>query len=342
MWQRRHFLGWLGATLAAAPGLGASALAAPTTPRRPGRLLVIGGAEDRLNDRVILRRFVQLCSGHNGPASEPPHATEAQPDRAPASAPEGSAPHILVLTAASGFPEESWQGYAPVFAELGANASHLDLRSPQDAEAPEALRRILSADGIFMSGGDQSRLMATLWESAAARAMHTAFHLRGCCIAGTSAGAAAQSRLMLATGDATALPYQASASLDIGLGFIQNAIVDQHFSERRRLGRLLSALAYRPDIIGVGVDENTALLIERDLAIEVIGQGAVTLVDGRQMRSNLAESDPDAPLEMLDVKLHLLPAGHRYPLRPAPGDRALPPGLRQAVAQLVRPGPIRG
>lgn len=316
---------WLRGQLSGALGLGLG-LALPATtwatqrsqPRRIGRLLAVGGAEDRLQDRVILRRFVELCGG--------PQA------------------RILVMTAASGFPDAAWQGYEPVFRDLGVTqCAALDFRDAEQANHPAAVDQILNADGIFMSGGDQRRLMESLWETEAARAMHTAFHLRGCCIGGTSAGAAALSRQMLAIGDTPVLPQKEAVSLDIGLGFISNAIVDQHFSERRRLGRLLSALAQRPDMLGVGIDENTALLIERGRGIEIIGQGAVTLVDGRQMQSNFQDIDERQSLEMLNVRLHLLPAGHRY-LLPA-ADRSgpsLPPTLQQAVELLVRPGPIRG
>lgn len=317
MLPRRHLLG-LGAVSAllaacASPTPRAPTVAVPAS--KAGRLLVIGGAEDRLQDRVILRRFIELCGG--------PQA------------------RIVVMTAASSVPEASWQGYQPVFAELGASqTSHLDLRSADDANAAEAVERILQADGIFMSGGDQRRLMDTLWETAAARAMHTAFHLRGCCIAGTSAGAAVMSRQMLAIGDATKLPRKEAVTLDLGLGFVHHAIVDQHFSERRRLSRLLSALAQRPDLLGVGIDEDTALLIEHQHSIEIIGQGAVTLVDGRGMRSNFNEAEPEQRLEMLDVRLHLLPSGNRYPVGAASGT-ALPAALQEAIALLVRPGPIR-
>lgn len=325
MLPRRHLIG-LGAVSAllsacAAPfthptngaDAGASTPLLPDT--KAGRLLVIGGAEDRLQDRVILRRFVELCGG--------PQA------------------RILVMTAASSMPEASWEGYQPVFAELEANqTSHLDLRNPDDANAPEAVERILQADGIFMSGGDQRRLMDTLWETAAARAMHTAFHLQGCCIAGTSAGAAVMSRQMLAIGAATKLPRKEAVTLDIGLGFVNHAIVDQHFSERRRLSRLLSALAQRPDMLGVGIDEDTALLIERQRGLEIIGQGAVTLVDGRAMRSNFNEAESEQRLEMLDVRLHLLPSGNRY-LVGATQQPPLPEALQEAVELLVRPGPIR-
>ncbi|WP_185970118.1 cyanophycinase [Tepidimonas alkaliphilus] len=297
--------------------MAASARAA-TPPRRYGHLLAVGGAEDRERDRLILRRFIELSGG--------PQA------------------RLLVLTVASSDPAASWEGYRRVFEALGAQrVEPLDLREPAQANDPAVVDRILDADGIYLSGGDQRRLMGVLWESAAARALHLAFHVRGCCIGGTSAGAAALSRQMLAIGEPALRPYRDAVSLDIGLGLLASAIIDQHFNERHRLARLLSALALRPDLLGVGIDEDTALLIERGRSVEVLGNGAVTLVDARQMRTNVREADPEQPLQMLDVRLHLLPAGTRYevvdldPRVPAP-----PPALRQALELLVRPGPIRG
>jgi cyanophycinase len=211
------------------------------------------------------------------------------------------------------------------------------------ASDPSIVSRILASDGLFISGGDQNRLMDILWESEAARAMHIAFHLQGCCIGGTSAGAAVMSRHMLAQGMAVYRPQKDVVSTDIGLGFVSKAIIDQHFSERRRLGRLLSAIAQRPDLIGVGIDEDTALVIERGQAVEVIGQGTVTLVDARRMQSNLDDIESEEGLELIGVQLHLLPAGHRYAVPGARrGARRLPAPLAEAVAMLVEPGPLRG
>jgi len=311
MLNRRHLL-------ALGCGLGLLHRGAWSRARRIGHLMAIGGAEDRLQDRVILRRFVDLCGG--------------------------AAARIVVFTAASGDPEAAWRGYEPVFRELGVqHCQPLDMRTAQEANDPERVSRLLGADGIFMTGGDQRRLMEVLWESEVARAMHTAFHLRGCCIGGTSAGAAALSRQMLAVGETPRLPEKDAATLDLGLGFVSSAIIDQHFSERRRLGRLLSALAQRPDMLGIGIDEDTALVIERGQSVEVIGRGAVTLIDGRQMHSNFEDVDTSARLEMLGVRLHLLPAGHRYDVGPGePDRRRLPPSLLDAVERLVAPGPIRG
>ena len=286
--------------------------------RRVGHLVVIGGAEDKLKDRVILRRFVALCGGEQA--------------------------RIRILSAASADPAGAWALYRSVFAELGVtDFEPIDIPDRDAADSAAVSTQILEADGIFISGGDQARLMELIWETDAFRALHTAFHVRGCCVGGTSAGAAVMSRHMLVQGEATRLPEKEVAELDIGLGLVPYAIVDQHFSERRRLGRLLSVLAQQPDMLGVGVDENTALVIERRQGIEVIGAGAVTLIDGRQMRSNFDDIDSRERLEMLGLRLHLLPAGYRYGLNRAGSTNwPLPASLRDAVEVLVEPGPIRG
>lgn len=296
-------------------GLAALSRPSPAQSRRVGRLVVIGGAEDKLRDRLILRRFVELCGG--------PLA------------------RIRVLSAASAEPEAAWETYRAVFDDLAVqDCAPIPVPDREAADSAEVRTQILEADGIFISGGDQRRLMDLIWETEAFRALHLAFHVRGCCLAGTSAGAAAMSRHMLVQGEATRLPEKEAAELDIGLGFVAHAIVDQHFSERRRLGRLLSAMAQQPQMLGIGVDEDTALVIQRGQGIEVIGQGAVTLVDGRGMSSNHDEIESRERLELLGVRLHLLPAGHRYSL--VPGSRRLPALLREAVGLLVAPGPIRG
>ncbi len=300
--------------------LSASALSLPAMAlsSRPGRLVVVGGAEDRLKDKIILRRFLSLCGGENA--------------------------NIVVLTAASADPGAAWRAYEQVFLELGATrVSHLMIQTPDDARSADTLNQILSGDGIFMSGGDQRRLMERLLDTEAARAMHTAFHLRRCCIGGTSAGAAVMSRIMLAEGGTPVLPKKDVAVLEEGLGFVPGAIIDQHFSERRRLGRLMSVLAQRPDLLGVGIDEDTALIIERGTGVEVVGKGTVTLIDGRRMRSNFGAAAASEHLEMLGVTLHVLPAGNRYSsLSDESGNGRLPASLRSALTELVAPGPIRG
>jgi cyanophycinase len=130
--------------------------------------------------------------------------------------------------------------------------------------------------------------------------------------------------------------------MDIGLSFMPNAIVDQHFSQRHRLSRLLSALAQRPDLLGVGIDEDTALVIEPNQSVEIVGRGAVTLVDPRRMRSNFDKAEDGDKLEMLGLQLHLLPAGSRYVLANAPKNRKPPVPFWDALSVLAKTGAMRG
>ncbi len=298
-----------------AAALGAAAL--PVTAQSPhtARLVIVGGAEDRLQDRVILRKFIEYAGGPTA--------------------------RIRLITAASGVPQAVAESYGRAFGDLGAqDFAVLPLTDRDSAFSPALCEDILQADGVFMSGGDQSRLMAAVWETPVLGALHQAFHQRGCCIGGTSAGAAVMSRHMISQGPALLRPRKDAIDTDIGLGLLPAAVVDQHFSERRRLARLLSALAQRPDLLGVGIDEDTALVVERGQAIEVIGKGVVTLVDPSQARTNVDDLDADDQIEMLGLQLHTLPAGHRYAVHGGL-PRHWPTGLWQALQRLVQPGPMR-
>ena len=295
--------------------LAAVALPALAQHQRTGHLVIVGGAEDRLQDRVILRKFIEYSGG--------PKA------------------RIRLITAASGVPEVVAASYRKAFDELGAqDFAVLPLSDRDSALMPGVRDEILQADGVFMSGGDQSRLMAAIWETPVLGALHQAFHFRGACIGGTSAGAAVMSRHMISQGPALLRPRKDAIDTDIGLGLLPAAVVDQHFSERRRLARLLSALAQRPDLLGVGIDEDTALVVERGLAIEVIGKGVVTLVDPSQARTNVDALEADEQIEMLGLQLHTLPAGHRYPVQ-GKALRHWPEGLLDALQRLAQPGPVR-
>jgi cyanophycinase len=313
MMIRRKFLGKISSLMVVtASGV------LPTWAQTPkvSRLVIVGGAEDRLQDRIILRKFSEYCGG--------PQA------------------RIRIITAASADPQGVWQSYREAFHALGVgNVDRLAIDDRESAQAPAVQAEILQADGIFMSGGDQSKLMGALWDTAAYESLHQSFHLNRCCIGGTSAGAAVMSRHMIAQGPSVLRPSKEAVDTDIGLGLLSQAVVDQHFSERRRLPRLLSTLAMRPDLLGVGIDEDTALVIERGVGIEVIGQGTVTLVDPSQMQSNVDDLEVLDQIEMLGVQLHLLPAGHRYTVKSVgQGARSAP--LRRAIQRLVAVGPIRG
>jgi cyanophycinase len=262
---------------------------APSERGQHGHLLIIGGGEDRKHSKEILCRFIELAGG---------------PDKT-----------IAVITAASKIPEDMWAIYDQAFGELGVkNRVAIHARSRAEANDPQLARKVAEADGIFMTGGDQKRLLAMIGGTELDAAMHSALKLRGACIGGTSAGASAMSGHMLADGKADLNPEKGSVSLGAGLGFVQKVVIDQHFSERHRLSRLLTVVAQNPYLQGVGIDENTALVVERGVGIEVIGDGSVTIVDGRAMISNVADIRDRGTPELIDVRLHLLPGGSSYSL----------------------------
>jgi cyanophycinase len=295
---------------------GAAAFQAEQLAHSHGHLVIIGGHEDKQYDMDILRRFVELSGG--------------------------SAAKLVVITAASAITGEMWDSYDRVFGELGVERRvHLHLKSRQDANSEDHIKDIEDATGIFMTGGDQKRLLALTGGTRLDTAMHAALKLRGACIGGTSAGASAMSGHMLAQGRAELHPEKGSVSLGAGLGFLHKVVVDQHFSERQRLSRLLSVVAQNPYLRGIGIDEDTALVIERGVGIEVIGQGAVTIVDGHTMSTNIAEiSDRETP-ELIDVRLHLLPAGSKYRL-PRDGEEArqIPPPLLEFIENVTKRNPL--
>jgi cyanophycinase len=283
-----------------------------------GHLVIIGGHEDRKHDMEILSRFVELSGGRDA--------------------------KIAVISAASSVAGEMWEIYDKAFRELGVEKRvHLHLQSRQCANDEEHIKDIRDATGIFMTGGDQKRLLAIIGGTKLDAAMHEALKLRGACIGGTSAGASAMSGHMLAQGRAELHPEKGSVSLGAGLGFLHKVVVDQHFSERQRLSRLLSVVAQNPYLQGIGIDEDTALVIERGVGIEVLGEGAVTIVDGRNMSTNIAEiSDRETP-ELIDVRLHLLPAGSKYRLPKDGGDGAagrIPQPLLEFLENVTKRNPL--
>lgn len=275
--------------------------------------MIIGGRENRQHDKVILERYVALSGG--------PQA------------------RIFVLTAASTKQAEMWALYEEAFRELGVrHVTTARINNREDACNEATANEVMQASGIFMTGGDQKRLMALIGGTHIDRAMRHALRQRGACIGGTSAGASAMSEHMLFDGTNELLPHKGSVHLGAGLGLVRRVIIDQHFSERQRLGRLLSVVAQNPYLLGAGIDENTALIVRPGRGLEVIGDGAVTLIDGREMQSNFAEVKTRGTLELADVRLHLLPAGVRYELDhppPAGSDEipcaTLSTGLREAI-----------
>lgn len=253
-----------------------------------GILMPIGGAEDRVRRRVILNRFVQLCGGPNA--------------------------RIAIIPTASNLPDTGGL-YHDVFSALGAGTLYcIDVQTRQEANDPELGRVLAGATGIFMTGGDQVRLMSVIGGTEASRAIQFA-HRSGAHVAGTSAGASAISQHMVAFGRSGASPALRMVSLAPGLGLTSRLIIDQHFRQRNRLGRLMTAVAMNPEQIGVGVDEDTALLIKPDGLCEVIGAGSVTVVDGTHLlHSNIHEVRQHRHVAVLGAQVHSLIAGYGFDL----------------------------
>jgi cyanophycinase len=277
----------------AAIGAGDVELHQPPSTKRDGRgssravAIAIGGAEDKEGDKTILRDFWQRAGGEHS--------------------------DIVVIPAASGIPETIGPVYRNLFIEMGTAADAvrvLDIRNPFDACNPAALELVKHSTGIYFTGGDQERLAEVLGGTELMQQLRQRWLQGKTTVAGTSAGASALGHQMIARGYSGESPTPGIVTVKAGLGFLAGVIVDQHFHNRNRLIRLLTAVAHRPDCIGI--DEDTAAAIGPDDTLEVIGAGTVTIVDGRTLRSNVTEVDLDRPFNLHDVKLHLLAAGSRF------------------------------
>ena len=253
-----------------------------------GWIIPIGGAEEKENSPQILRRFVQLCGGDNA--------------------------DIVVIPTASRV-ANTGPRYERIFGELGAGrVSALDFDRRRDCDEPGRLERLQRATGIFMTGGNQLRLSTVIGGTPIAKAMRAA-NAAGVHVAGTSAGAAFISEHMIAYGDEGASPIAGSVSLAPGLGLTNRFVIDQHFRQRDRLGRLLTALAYNPFAVGIGLDEDTAAFIAPDNTLEVEGSGAVTVVDAAGLDfSSIDTAEPGRAVCMLGLKLHILIQGATFNL----------------------------
>ena len=251
----------------------------------PGRLLIIGGAEDRCCGTGLLERFVELCGGERA--------------------------RIVLVTTASDVPEQVLAEYERVFRKLGVRqTSELALRGRSDADGDDAADLLSAATGVFFSGGDQSKLR-TLVGSRVNELVKERL-ADGLVVAGTSAGATAMGRTMILGG---AGPDVSAATVRTGpgLGLMPKALIDMHFGERGRLPRLLSAVALDPEHLGIGLDENTGVLVE-SAGFAVLGTGVATVVDAEDATVVHAAGDCD-PITLFGVRLHLLPAGCLFDFR---------------------------
>lgn len=248
-----------------------------------GFIVPIGGAEEKFDNPEILQRFVDLCGG---PRAE-----------------------IAIIPTASERPDTG-QRYESLFRRLGADCAHvLPIESRADCDSDQYLEPIEKSDGVFMTGGNQLRLSTTLGGTRVAQAIRRR-NAAGMHIAGTSAGAAFMPEHMIAGGLEGSTPSPNKVTLAPGLGLTNNFIIDQHFRQRDRLGRLLTALAYNPFAVGIGLDEDTAAFIRPGDDLEVVGSGGITIVDPSEIEhSSMARARRDQPVSLIGVRLHILVAG---------------------------------
>ena len=253
-----------------------------------GWIIPIGGGEKKVRSSKILSRFVELCGGE--------------------------AARIAIIPTASAL-EDAGNRYVSVFGQLGAgSADILPLETREDCENPAWLEKLEAANGVFFTGGNQLRLSTTIGGTAVARWIRRA-NAKGVHVAGTSAGAAFICEHMIAFGKGGATPRSGMATLAPGLGLTNRVIVDQHFRERDRIGRLLSALAYNPFATGFGVDEDTAAFIGPDNVVEVLGSGGLTVLDPSELEfSSLNTARMGKPISLIGLKMHILLEGDCYNL----------------------------
>ncbi|WP_437997153.1 cyanophycinase [Sorangium sp. So ce185] len=265
--------------------------------RPGGALVLIGGHEDKEGAREILRDVVARAGGRP----------------------------IVVATVASDVAGELWVEYERVFRALGAaEVAHLDIAQRGDAGEARWLGMLEGAGCVFFTGGDQLKITSKLGGSRIADAI-CAVYRRGGTIAGTSAGASVMSETMLVGGAGEeSAKVRGAVRMAPGLGLVRDLLVDQHFAQRGRLGRLLGAVAHNPRMLGIGIDEDTAAAIEPDRRLRALGTGAVYVVDGRNLsHTNIGEEEGDRVLSLFDVRLHVLSAGDSFDLesgRPASGQ----------------------
>ncbi len=253
-----------------------------------GFIIPIGGGEDRQKDMHIHTKFVELSGGKNA--------------------------DIVIVPTASQL-DSTGPDYNDIFRSLGAaKVEFLPITSREDCDNPEFCEMLDRATGIFMTGGNQLRLSTILGGTLVAQKIRRR-NAAGVPVAGTSAGASIMSEHMVAGGDGNSAPSGDGVSLAPGLGLTNAVIIDQHFTQRNRLGRLLSASSYNPFLIGLGIDEDTAAFIGPDDVIEVVGSGTVTVVDaGAMTYSSMWLAGRNDALSLLGLKLDVLGAGCRYDL----------------------------
>jgi len=254
-------------------------------------IMVIGGAEDKVHGREILHSFFSRSG-----------STDAR---------------IAVIPSASREPAIIGDRYRTIFEEMGAKGIEiLDIRDRDQCEDALIQSYVENCTGVFMTGGDQLRLCGLLADTPLMKTVRQRAQRGEITLAGTSAGAAVMGHHMIAGGGSGETPNRSLVDMTTGLGIIPEVIVDQHFHNRNRMARLMSAIAAYPDRLGIGIDEDTCAVFEGDGLLQVLGKGAVTILDpGEMSYTNHPQVGATDPISMGNMRLHVLSYGDRYDLR---------------------------
>jgi cyanophycinase len=251
-------------------------------------VMVIGGAEDKVNGCVILTAFFQSAGGKK--------AT------------------IGIVPCASQEPSVVGDRYYQIFKGMDAKQIQiLDIRQPKECDESRWLNTLADCTGIFFTGGDQMRLCDLLGGSKFMAAIQARIQSGDLVFAGTSAGAAIIGERMISGGISGESPNRSLVDLTDGLGIFPELLVDQHFHNRNRMARLMSAIAANPDKLGIGIDEDTCAAFNDDGTFEVVGKGTITIIDpGKLTHTNYLDSSQTSPLSLHNLTVHVLSQGDRY------------------------------
>ena len=251
-------------------------------------LLIIGGAEDRIGRSVVLKRFIKLAGGRRS--------------------------HLVVIPTASSYAAEVSEAYRDVFTRLrGGDVSVIHPETRRDASDPAMVEALDTATGVFITGGSQVKLAQNIVGTPVGAAVIRAYE-RGAVVAGTSAGASIMSRFMISLGEEGLTPKQRASQISAGLGLVEDVIIDQHFDQRGRYGRLMSMVAASPNLLGMGIDENTAAEIRDGKVMSVIGAGSIFVINARNAITDAADARRGAPLLVSGAVVHSLPTGSTFDL----------------------------
>ena len=260
-----------------------------TSHRPKGALVAVGGNEDKEQDLNVLRRVADL--------------------------PDGGTKTVEIIPTASSFPKEVSEAYIQAFGKLGIEHTHvMHIDTRRDANREETVERIRACDLVFFTGGDQLRITSLLGGSAALDAIHTHYQ-NGGVVAGTSAGAACMSSTMIFEGDPSGSMHKGNVQMTPGLGLLRRAVIDTHFIHRGRLSRLIEVVVSNPGNIGVGLSEDTGIIVHEGRILEAIGKSVVVIVDGHQLgHCNISEIEMREAIAAEHLIVHTLPQGYCYDL----------------------------